>query len=203
MINVSLHRLPVRSILTALLLGLFLVFTSSCGGDEDRKRAEFAQIIDQRGTKDVLNELYIAADGDTEALARILQVTPSSIERLRKGETTPTEAFRARLKEVATYYALHEKSFRKLRSALDEEYKWYDSVLDFPKEHTTLLIVLLIVFIVVWAVLFWPILFLLIVPLVLWIVAFVCSLFGSPDPIQDHYVDTINPNVEILASDNE
>lgn len=205
--------------LFSILMGMTLLSVSSCrsnDAEEARKRSEFAQIIDERSSKDVLNELYIASDGDTEALARILQVTPSSVERLRKGETYPTDAFRDRLKEVATYYAQHDKSFRELRSALDSEYKWYNSIKDWPLSHGwTILIILIVLTVLGIAVAaaqdagdddspFMAFLGLVnIGALLIWGVCVLLSWVITPETMQDSYTESVNPNIELLVGDAE
>lgn len=192
--------------LFSILVGMTLLLVSSCrsnDAEEARKRSEFAQIIDERSSKDVLNELYIASDGDTEALARILQVTPSSVERLRKGETYPTDAFRDRLKEVATYYAQHDKSFRELRSALDSEYKWYDEIKDYPFKHVMAFVIILIILIILVSFVSADILWLMLLAALVWGVSVALSWMFSPDAMKDSYTKSINPNIEVLVGDAE
>ena len=192
--------------LFSILVGMTLLLVSSCrsnDAEEARKRSEFAQIIDERSSKDVLNELYIASDGDTEALARILQVTPSSVERLRKGETYPTDAFRDRLKEVATYYAQHDKSFRELRSALDSEYKWYDGIKDYPFKHVMAFVIVLIILIILVSFVSADILWLMLLAALVWGVSVALSWMFSPDAMKDSYTESINPNIEVLVGDAE
>ena len=85
-----------RTWLNSGILILATAFLLSCGSneaEEAEKRTEITQIIDGMSTKDVLNQLYIFSEGDTEALARILLCTPSSIDRIRKGETTATPEY--------------------------------------------------------------------------------------------------------------
>ena len=185
----------------------------SCGDNEAEKaekRAEFAQIIDNKSSKDLLNELYIASDGDSESLARILQCTPSSIERLRKGESFPTPEFSTRIKDVLTYYAVEGKSFAKLRQALDDKYRWYEYIMDYPSVHRTGFIVCIIIS----AILAFIGLFLALIPaaivLACWTIygiLVVCFLaWGACFPIgkmPDTYIDSINPNIEVLSSDAE
>lgn len=201
----------------SLLMGVIVVLMSSCGRsdiDEAKKRSEFAQIIDERSSKDVLNELYIASDGDSESLARILQVTPSSVERLRKGETYPTDEFQVRLKEVATYYAQHDKSFRELRSALDSEYKWYNFIKDWPLSHGWTILIILIIQILLSFIaiavfgdedfVFTSLIGIVnIGALLLWGSCALVSWFISPNVMSDSYKDNINPNIEVLVGDAE
>ena len=58
-------------------------------------------------------------------MARILLCTPSSIDRIRKGETTATPEFSKRIKEVLSYTSIEGGDFEDLRQALDSEYSWY------------------------------------------------------------------------------
>lgn len=147
----------------ALFLSLWLMtsLTSCTSSDETSKRIEYTQIIEKRAPQDILNDLYVASNGDTESLARILQITPSSIERIRKGETNATVGFEEKLKEVAIYYNIHGQSFSKLQSALDGEYSWYDSILNFPSHHPFwfwgINIVLILILAFVFLIAIWPI----------------------------------------------
>ena len=77
------------SFLTFVLMCIMSMTLTSCSTDPE-KRAEAAKIVEARSTQDLLNDLYLASDNDTESLARILQVTPSSIERLLNGKSDPT-----------------------------------------------------------------------------------------------------------------
>lgn len=118
----------------ALLKGLFLIVTVglfvSCSSNDEEKHAEFARIVETSSVESLLNDLYLGCDGDIEALARVLKATPSSIERLRKGETLPTKEFEERVKEVSTYYVQNDQDFKKLRKILDDEYDWYDLIVN-------------------------------------------------------------------------
>ena len=115
---------------------------ASCSNDEETeaKRQEFVQIVESRSTAELLNDLYVGSDGDIEAIARILNCTPSSIERIRNGETLATSQFAARVVDVCSYYYLNEQSVSILRAALDDEWGWYDDVFYFPKHHAFLVL---------------------------------------------------------------
>lgn len=184
--------------ITLLLIALLsMAVLSSCSNDDAEKRIEFAKIVESRSSQDLLNDLYVGSDADVEAIARIMNVTPSSIERIRKGETDPTDQFDERIREVSVYYMQNDQSFSKLQSIVDPEYGWYDSVLNFPSHHPW------------W---FWGInigLFLLLcwnliiilgyiylAELIVFGIAWISSLICSPDAIQDSYVDSINPTIE-------
>ena len=122
-------------------IGLYLVilagvfFMSSCSEDSAEKRIELAKIVESRSCQDLLNDLYVGSDADIESIARIMNVTPSSIERIRKGETDPTSQFEERIREVSLYYMQNGQSFSTLQSVVDPEYGWYDSILNFPSHH--------------------------------------------------------------------
>lgn len=172
------------------------VFMISCK-TEAEKRLEYAKIVESRSTQDLLNDLYVGSDGDVQAIARVMNVTPSSIERIRNGETEPTDQFDERVHEVAVYYMQNDQKFEKLRSVVDTEYGWYDSILNFPTLHPwwfwSINIILFIA-------LCWNLIiilgFIYLAELVLFFIAWVASLFCSPDAIQDSYVDSINPTIE-------
>ena len=180
---------------------LFAIFMMSCSNDSPEKRIEYAKIVEARTSQDLLNDLYVGSDADIEAIARVMNVTPSSIERMRNGETEPTAQFEERIHEVAIYYMQNGQSFSKLQSILDPEYKWYDSILNFPKHYPwifwsiTIIVILtgLLAFVI-------PVFFIdvigAILGLLLFLIAWIASVFCSPEPIQDSYIDSINPTVE-------
>lgn len=112
-----------------------IIFSSCSSSDEAENRIEAAKVVESRSNEDLLNDLYLASDGDIESLYRILQVTPSSINRLRNGKTVATAKFEEKVKTVAIYYYQNDRKFSLLQSALDEEYGWYDSILNFPSHH--------------------------------------------------------------------
>ena len=114
-----------RNIVYTIVLMLSSMLFASCSEDAT-KRIEFAKIVESRTSQDLLNDLYLGSDADIEAIARILNVTPSSVERIRKGESYPTVQFEERIYEVSLYYMQNGQSFSKLRAALDPEYAWYD-----------------------------------------------------------------------------
>lgn len=169
----------------------------SCGKDDSEKRIEYAKIVEGRPTQDLLNDLYVGSDGDVEAIARIMNVTPSSIERIRNGETEPTDEFDERVHEVVIYYMQNDQKFSKLQSILDPEYGWYDSILNFPSHHPWWF----------WGIniglfllLCWNLIILLgfiyLAELIIFLIAWIASLICSPDAIQDSYIDAINPTIE-------
>ncbi len=183
------------------LLILAILFFSSCS-DESKKtkhRIETAKIIETRSTRDLLNDLYIGCEGDVWSLSRMLGVTPSVIERLRTGETVPTEDFEKRVRDVSVYYAQNRRSYNKLRSILDEDWKWYDSVLHWPSlsPWSFWIVVVVLLLLLAFATLFaiWPILGIMLLFLISWIFSIVGSF---SEQIEDSYTNTINPVIERL-----
>ncbi len=193
-----------RNIILFLIAILSVMTVSSCSKDESEKRIEVAKIIESRTSQDLLNDLYVGSDADIEAIARIMNVTPSSIERIRKGETDSTPQFEERIREVSLYYMQNDQSFSKLQSIVDPEYGWYDSILNFPSHHpwwfwlgNALLIILSVIaglrdLLQISA--FCG--FITIGELILGCVAWIASLICSPKAMQDSYVDSINPTIE-------
>ena len=190
------RSLSFRFLLSLLMMSLSLMSCSSDEEDEVAKRREFAQIVENRSAKDLLNDLYVGSDGNIQSLARMLNATPSSIERIRKGETEPTDKFDNRIKEVSIYYFQNEQSYSKLRSILDDEWGWYDTLWNLPNFYpywfwgVTLVIFLLGCF------LHGAILIGNVVELVLMGVAWYFIYFATPDDMDDKYIETINPTIE-------
>lgn len=189
--------------LTILLACVSLISFMSCSSDdtdEIDKRKEFTQIVENRSAKDLLNDLYVGSDGDIQSLARMLNVTPSSIERLRKGETEPTDKFDKRIKEVAIYYYLHDRSYRQLRACLKDA-RWYEYLIWFVIDNPgwfifdfilSLCISLIIAEEFPLLAILWGIMF------IVYIVAAVFYFCVTPAKMDDKYIDTINPTIEVL-----
>lgn len=183
-----------------LSLATFIVSFAfiSCSDDNAEERIEAAKIVESRSSQDIMNDLYLASDGDIESLARMLQCTPSTIERIRKNETEPTETFEERIKSIATFYYQNDRKYSKLQSILDDEYGWYDSILNFPFHHPYIFwvgIICLIVFA------FLPPTTrlansIIVLCVFVFLIAWVISRFCSPDTIDDKYTDSINPVIE-------
>jgi transcriptional regulator with XRE-family HTH domain len=192
-----------------ILLFLFTIFgtviLSSCSSDDNsEKRIEYAKIVESRTCQDLLNDMYVGSDADVEAIARIMNVTPSSIERIRRGETDPTEQFEERIREVSLYYMQNDQSFSKLRSVLDPEYGWCDTLMDAPSNHPKwfwgINIVLLImaiemVFSETIGIIGLVCLFLeYSIYCYVWFSAWICS----PEKMEDQYINSINPTIEVI-----
>ena len=194
-----------RLLLVVTLIVSPFILSSCSGSDEAENRIEAAKVVESRSNEDLLNDLYLASDGDIESLSRILQVTPSSINRLRNGKTVATAKFEEKVKTVAIYYYQNDRKFSLLQSALDEEYGWYDSILNFPSHHPWIFwivnIVLLLIFVspiiipVIWPILviaIWSILAEMLIFLIAWIVSLICP----PNQMTDKFTNTINPTIE-------
>ncbi len=188
----GMKTITIKTVFIVALFGLVSVLTS-CNDD---KREEYVKVAESRSTSDLLNDLYVGSEGDVEAMARILNCTPSSIERIRKGETSATSQFAERVVDVSVYYYVNGQSFSKLRAALDDEWKWYNDVLYFPKHHPfwfwAITIALFLGLAFAALVFVWPLLLELVLFLICWLIALICS----PDAMQDRYQETINPTVE-------
>lgn len=184
------------------------VFLSCSGSDEAENRIEAAKVVESRSCEDLLNDLYLASDGDIESLSRILQVTPSSIDRLRNGKTVATAKFEEKVKTVAIYYYQNDRKFSLLQSALDEEYRWYDSILNFPSHHPWIFWIVIICTVLI-TVISWKYVsvelggyilllggYILLIELSIFLIAFIASRFCAPDQMTDKFTNTINPTIE-------
>lgn len=194
-----------RLLLVVTLIVSPFILSSCSGSDEAENRIEAAKVVESRSNEDLLNDLYLASDGDIESLSRILQVTPSSINRLRNGKTVATAKFEEKVKTVAIYYYQNDRKFSLLQSALDEEYGWYDSILNFPSHHPWIFwivnIILLLFFVspIIIPVI-WPILVIAIwsslAEMLIFIIAWIVSLICAPNQMTDKFTNTINPTIE-------
>ena len=197
--------MKIKRLLLVVTLIVSPFILSSCpGSDEAENRIEAAKVVESRSNEDLLNDLYLASDGDIESLSRILQVTPSSINRLRNGKTVATAKFEEKVKTVAIYYYQNDRKFSLLQSALDEEYGWYDSILNFPSHHPWIFwivnIVLLLIFVSSIILIIWPILLIAIwsslAEMLIFLIAWIVSLICAPNQMTDKFTNTINPTIE-------
>ncbi len=184
---------------------------SSSDENENDKRAEYAKIAENRNAQDLLDDLFIGSDGDGESLARMLGVTPSTINRIRKGKSEATPKFEEKIREVTVYYYQNDQSFIKLRSVIDEEWGWYDSILNFSSLHPFwfwgLIVLLIIINNVFWIDTDSDLLGKIasysclvgLIAIILLLIPWSCSYFFSPSPMEDKYQEIINPVVEQLT----
>lgn len=193
----------ILAILFIFCIGLLFCSCTSDDSENTQRRIEVTKIVENRQTKDLLNDLYIGCDGNVESLSRILGATPSIVERIRTGKTDATAKFAERIQEVSVYYTLNDQKFSKLQSVLDPEYGWYDSVLNFPSHHPyifwgVLIAIIIISFIfaflggIIWG--SW----ILLAGVVVFLIAWICSLICSPAKMNDPYTNNINPVMEQL-----
>lgn len=189
--------------LLIILISSIVFCVSSCGSNssQERKRAEAAKIIQNKGCSDLLNDLYLAADGDEQSLARILNVTPSVINRVRNSETKSSIEFEDRIREVSVFYYVNAKNFYRLRSDLDPKWKpIIDTIGHLPKYNPVLfwfILILLVGGIIfclkVWFYQSWK---LFAIAVVIYLFIWLLSVIFAPRAMNDPYVDTINPVVE-------
>ena len=197
-----------RIITIFLMIISLLLLTTACSNKsgDAKERVEISKIIENRSVQELLNDLYLASDGDIQSLARILNVTPSSIERIRNGETQPTMDFEERVKKASRYFQINSQNYYKLRSELDPEWRAIDTMGHLPKVHPWIFwgivigaFALLVFSLVIWFWSLWPVaLGIELVFLVLVFLFWISTLIFKPKTMSDPYVDTINPVVEIL-----
>ena len=197
----NLHMKKLASLLIIIFTTVIVITSCRSNSNLEIKREEAAKIIQNKGCSDLLNDLYLAADGDEQSLARILNVTPSVINRVRNGKTKASIEFEDRIREVSIFYHVNAKNYYQLRSDLDPKWKpIIDSIGHLPKYNPVLFWLILILLVGgvifclrVWFYQSWKLFALAIaVYLIIWFL----SVILTPRAMNDPYVDTINPVVE-------
>lgn len=205
----------MKDIVYILAIFISILTFSSCSSEDDeaQKKAEVTKIVENRDAKDLLNDLYIGCDGDVQALCRILNATPSVVDRIRNGQTNATTKFEERIREVTVYYTVKGQSFSKLQSVLDSEYSWYDYVLDNPLWFLRAIVIGLVAILILLFVIhklymgnydtdssenlvWWIIKAIVIITIVAWLAIAILSWCKSPKDIEDNYTNSINPVFE-------
>lgn len=103
-----------------LLLGIlfFSLFASSCSNyknylEDEENKIEAGKIAASHNAKEMLDELCIVfeedCDDEHQTISRILNATPSTLERIRAEETLPTKAFEDSIIQIFTMYKILEK----------------------------------------------------------------------------------------------
>ena len=104
-----------------LLLGgilFFSLFASSCSNyknylEDEENKIEAGKIAASHNAKEMLDELCIVfeedCDDEHQTISRILNATPSTLERIRAEETLPTKAFEDSIIQIFTMYKILEK----------------------------------------------------------------------------------------------
>ncbi len=175
-----------------------LLFSCSDSDAEESKRVEYAQIAESKAPHVIIKDLYIASDGDYEAIARILNCTPSTLIRISAEKTYPTPKFEERLRSDYFFYITHNSSFDELRAKKDPKYNWTDTVLDFYDRNPGCFWTINIIFMLVLAFYALGSIFFFLGELLVYLIAWIVSLFLTPNPIVDNFVDLINPLLEHL-----
>lgn len=144
-----------------------------------------------------LKGLYDGADKDLQMLSRVLDATPSVIERIRTGQSHPTPHFAQRIRTVALYYVEHNYRFSDVRAKFDPAYGFGNAFYDFLWYDYFLAYALCVL---VWLLTLWmkPLYryiltaafaaFYLVLGLSIWI--------GAPAPVADPYVHTLHHQLE-------
>ena len=142
----------------------------------------------------LLSELSEAFAEDSVPLARILGASPSSLERLRSRQSSPTPEFRQQLCSTHRLYLWSGRDTRMLRLHLDPEY-----VLHYPLLYPLHPLLLVLVLLLLYRLHRHPLV--LILPLFtlffLWIVALIYTSLTPCRDTHDHYRQQLDPKVEL------
>ena len=136
---------------------------------------------------------------DSAPLARILGASPSSLERLRSRQSSPTPEFRQQLYSTYCLYRQSGSDALRLRQRLDPEYKWYEYVLHYPLLYPLHPLLLVLALLLLYRLQRHPLM--LILPLFtllfLWIVALIYTSLTPSRHTHDHYRQLLDPKVEL------
>lgn len=186
-----------------LLTSIVFFCFSSCESSSirDNKRAEVAKIIENKNCSDLLNDLYLASDGDEQSLARILNVTPSVINRVRNGKTKASIEFEDRIRDVSAFYYINAQNYYRLRSDLDPKWKPVIDTIGHLPQYNPILFWLILLLLVggliyclkVWYYHTWK---LFALAIVIYLFIWLLSVILAPRRMNDPYIETINPVVE-------
>lgn len=189
-----------------LIIAAIVVFFSISGNKLSTKEFdEINRIIENKEASDLLNDLYIASNGDVESIARILNVTPSSINRVRNGETTPSFELEDRIREVSRYYYKDNKDFYRLRSDLDPSWNLLHTI-GYSRQTSPLLFWSIIIIISIFYLYFnfkngfqnWKVTSILLVIIIVLYAISAAYANHFPKEMDDDYSTTINPVIESL-----
>lgn len=202
MLQVLYQRYPL---LVYLGYGLLLLLTATAcqseaeGSYSSQACAETAGPHEPADPIRLLSELSEAFAEDSAPLARILGASPSSLERLRSHESSPTPEFRQQLCSTYRLYRQSGSDALRLRQCLDPEYKWYEYVLHYPLLYPLHPLLLVLALLLLYRLQRHPLV--LILPLFtllfLWIVALIYTSLTPCRDTHDHYRQLLDPKVEL------
>ncbi len=198
----SWEKWPLGALIVCIML-MFVVQLCSRREVSDDRRNEIAQIVENRETAELINDFYMASEGDTEAIARIFNVTPSTIERIRNRTTEPSYELEDRIKEAALFFYTHNKNFYKLRSDFDPKWNLFHAI-GTARDNNPMFFWLITIAVILATLYFnfqngWQNVKVTIPLLVVIIAIYAGSIFYTrhfPKSVEDTYTVSINPAVE-------
>ena len=202
MLQVLYQRYPLLVHLGYSLLLLLTATACQPEGAGSYSSQAYAETAGQHEPADpirLLSELSEAFAEDSAPLARILGASPSSLERLRSRQSSPTPEFRQQLYSTYCLYRQSGSDALRLRQRLDPEYKWYEYVLHYPLLYPLHPLLLVLVLLILYRLHRHPLV--LILPLFtlffLWIVALIYTSLTPCRDTHDHYRQLLDPKVEL------
>ena len=202
MLQVLYQRYPLLVHLGYSLLLLLTATACQPEGAGSYSSQAYAETAGQHEPADpirLLSELSEAFAEDSAPLARILGASPSSLERLRSRQSSPTPEFRQQLYSTYCLYRQSGSDALRLRQRLDPEYKWYEYVLHYPLLYPLHPLLLVLALLLLYRLQRHPLM--LILPLFtllfLWIVALIYTSLTPSRHTHDHYRQLLDPKVEL------
>jgi hypothetical protein len=115
-----------------LLISAFLFFMFSCSNEDKRTSLIFEKLESMTG-REMLRDLLIQNDNDIEQLSRIFECSPSSLDRILKGNSLPTPEAISQFKNILTETTIiKNKNFNELDPL---KKSWYEKIPLLPDNH--------------------------------------------------------------------
>jgi hypothetical protein len=127
-----------------ILLSFGLI--TSCGGDDTLSESEQSILIEKENTltaQEKIRELLLITKGNYGQLACILNCSPSTLKRLKDGETFATPEAEVEINKHYNYFIVKKNSLENFKADC-ASYKWYNHVKSFMSNWWFWLAVILI-----------------------------------------------------------
>lgn len=122
----------MKKILNLIILFLLIFGFQSCQKVikiENKEKIE--QIIEEKTGNDILNDLFIATNGNEELIARMVETTPEKINNMRTKKIKIPKEMDKKIHEIYLFYINHGSSLKELRDEFDPQYNFKDKALDY------------------------------------------------------------------------
>lgn len=102
-------------------------------------KEEIVHIIEEKSCKDILNDFFIATNGNEELIARMVETTPEEINNIRTKKIKVSKKLDKKIHDLYLYYIEHGSSMKDLREEFDPEYKFKDKAMDYLMDKSVVI----------------------------------------------------------------